>query len=135
MSQMETNFNDLGVDAIKGTEIMQLLDLGMDDLSVPQNFSKFKDILSFVKTFDNYRYVIQKITRGKNIDKLAHCYEYINLMKQRDDILTKYEDMSKHIDNLSKIGSEDEKKAVTQRFVDLKNTIDSLESEMYLFEK
>ena len=132
---MESNFNDLGVDAVRGTEIMSLLDLGIDDISIPTNFSKFKEILSFVKTFDNYRYVIQKITRGKNVDKLSHCFDYVNLMKQRDDMKIKYDDTAKHIDNLSKIGDENEKRAVTQRFIDMKKTINSLEEEMYLFEK
>ena len=56
-------------------------------------------------------------------------------MKQRDDMKIKYDDTAKHIDNLSKIGDENEKRAVTQRFIDMKKTINSLEEEMYLFEK
>jgi len=83
---MEEKFNDLGVDALTGTEIMGLADVTTTDLADPIRFQRFKDVLDYVKTIphEHRSYFIRKAVTGKNVDKLDHLWGYVELNKRKD---------------------------------------------------
>lgn len=78
-------FTDLGTNAIVATSLMNLLGLYPDDLADPQRFSRFQEVVKYLKQYpeDTQRFLITKATRGKLVDKLDHVFEYTNLLKQK----------------------------------------------------
>lgn len=84
---MEDKFNDMGVDAILGSEIMSKVGITTSDLVIPQNFEKVKDIMRFMKTVppQDRSYFLSKVTTGKVLDKLNHVWGYIELTKKKMD--------------------------------------------------
>lgn len=83
--EIQSAFNDLGVNAIVATNLMDLLGLYPDDFHDPVRFSRFQSVVNYLKQFpdDTQRFLITKSTRGKPIDKLDHVFEYTNLLKQK----------------------------------------------------
>lgn len=81
----ERKFEELGIDPINAVKIMSLLDISVSELGIPQRFERFKDILSFLKDFpeDTQRFFIMKATAGKQIDKVSHMFEYVNLLRNK----------------------------------------------------
>jgi hypothetical protein len=81
----ESAFNDLGVNAVTGTRLMEMLDVTMTDLIDPQRFSRLRSITEFLSQFpeDTQRFLVNKATRSKNLDKLTHMFEYSELLKER----------------------------------------------------
>ncbi len=86
----ETAFGDLGVNAITGSMLMEMLDLTMDDLSSPRRFSCLREVIAFLSKLpeDDQRFLVSKATRGKNVDKLSHMREYVLLLSKKSS----YED-------------------------------------------
>ena len=85
MISTESAFNELGIDAITGVEIMDWLGISAIDLGDPARFGRFHDIIDYFKQFpvDTQRYIIRKVTNGKNVDKLNHVWEYSELLKNK----------------------------------------------------
>lgn len=103
MSQIETNFNDLGINAIQGVELLGSLGLTTDDLEFPQVFSKLQSVVKYLSNFpeDTQRFLINKATRGKMVDKLGHMFEYTQILKEKE----RYErEMESAIQELSALG-------------------------------
>lgn len=84
MSTLERAFNDMGGSAIVATDIMTRLDVKDYDLNDPVRFKRFQDVLSYLKDKD-FRFLINKITTAKNVDKLDHVWGYVELSKQKED--------------------------------------------------
>ena len=83
--QISTAFQELGISAVLGTELLDTLGLSTDDIQIPQRFSKFQSVIHFLKQFpeDTQRFLINKATRGKTVDKLEHFYDYTNLLREK----------------------------------------------------
>lgn len=95
---MERNFSDLGIDPIKGAEIMQLLNVSPFDLQEPAKFQRVRDIVDFLKKYEDYSFLINKITLGKNVDKVDHVWGYIELNKQKQQKLTELQRVAQQVD-------------------------------------
>ena len=70
---MEDKFNDMGVDALMGTEVMAKVGITSSDLVIPQNLEKVKDIMQFMRTVPqgDRSYFLNKITAGKTLTKAS----------------------------------------------------------------
>lgn len=81
---MEDKFNDLGVDAIVGSDLMYRVGLTEQDLVLPGNFEKMKDIIAFLKELppEQRSHMMSKVLTGKNVDKLDHLWGYVELTKK-----------------------------------------------------
>ena len=74
-------------DPILGTEIMDALNISADDLSIPRNLTKFKEIYSF---FEKYPAPVNKIlslTTNKSGDKLDVVWSWIALNRRRESVV------------------------------------------------
>lgn len=131
-------FDDAGTDAITGSEIMGILGLSTDDFGLAQNYEKFKDIVQFMKGYSDYRYVLNKITRGKMVDKLDHAWNYVSIVKEKNHKKEKISELERKITELSTFGDENSTsvlKDLTMMHVDMKKDLALIESEMGLYEK
>lgn len=78
-------FSDSGIDPVQGTEIMRVLGMSINELSNADRFSKLNEILSYIKGKEGGRYLVDRVTNGKQgTDKLNTAWEYINLRKNYD---------------------------------------------------
>lgn len=84
---MEEKFNDMGIDALTGSEVMMRVGVSPSDLRSPQTFEKVKDIMQFMKTVPqgDRSYFLNKITAGKAVNKLDHVWGYVELSKKRSE--------------------------------------------------
>lgn len=82
---MEEKFNDLGVDAIVGSDLMYKVGISESDLIIPGNFEKLKDVISFMKELppDQRSFMMSKVLASKNVDKLSHMWAYVELSKKQ----------------------------------------------------
>lgn len=85
---MEDKFKDLGINAILGSDIMWKLGISEDELKIPGNFEKMKDVIEFLKEIptEEISRTLSRVTVGKNVDKLDHMWQYSMLSKQRMDL-------------------------------------------------
>lgn len=90
---MEEKFNDLGVDAIVGSDLMYKVGISESDLIIPGNFEKMKDIISYVKELppEERGVVFNKVLMGKNVDKLDHMFGYVSTAKKFNEAKKNYD--------------------------------------------
>jgi hypothetical protein len=83
---MEEKFNDMGVDAFTGSEIMNLAGVSFTDVKNPVVFEKLHDIVKYIKTIppEQRSYFMNKVIAGKSVNKLDHLFGYVKLNEQRD---------------------------------------------------
>ena len=82
-----STFNELGIDAISGTEIMNELGMPVDDLQDNYKFNRLREVMGYLNTIPEEARlgIIRKITVGKPIDdKLNHVWSYIKLRIQAE---------------------------------------------------
>lgn len=131
-------FDDAGVDAIKGSEIMGLLDLTPEDFGIPKRFSQFRDVVDFMKGFSDYRYVLNKITRGKQVDKLDHAWSYTALAKEKNNKLAQLSDLESKMSEINRFGDESTKEklnGISDMYLQMKKDLVYLDEEMSIYEK
>ena len=90
---MEEKFNDMGIDAITGTEVMALAGVSQYEAKNPIVFEKLKDVISYMKTVppDQRSFFMNRVVAGKNVDKLDHLWGYVELNKRRDSKMKELE--------------------------------------------
>lgn len=134
---IERKFNDLNIDAITGVRLLELLDLSADELALPQRFNQFKDVISYLKQFpeDTQRFIVNKSTRSKAVDKLSHIFEYINILKEKEYTEGLFENTKKEKSVLETSTDEFEKQEVEDRYKELETKINTLKDELFLYEK
>lgn len=95
----ESVFNDFGINAIEGTQIMDSLGVNMSDLHIPQRLSRLHDVISYLKQFpeDTRRFLVSKAVRNKNVNKLDHMLEYIHILKEKESYETQLKDIEKEL--------------------------------------
>lgn len=132
---ISTAFDDLGVNAIAGVSLMGHLGLNPQDLMFPQKFAKFQVVVDFLKQFpeDTQRFLINKATRGKFLDKLDHMFEYTNLLKNKESIEKDLNSLEKEV---SAIFDDEFKSAeVSTKITENKERLDKIKEEITLYER
>jgi len=96
---MEDKFNDMGVDAFTGSEIMRMAGVSTSDIQSPPIFQKLIDITSYIKTIppEHRSFFMNKVTAGKNVDKLDHLWGYVELNKRRDSKMKELDSLKTEI--------------------------------------
>lgn len=134
---IEGRFNDLGIDPVIAVKLMDLLNVSSDDFIDARRFERFKDVASYIGRFENYEYMIRKLTLTKNVDRLDHMWEWCQLSKQRQDIEKSIEDISFEGEELDKLSSSSEgveKLKQIQKVLSNKvSEINNLDQEMELY--
>lgn len=104
---IESKFNDLGVDALTGIQLMKSLNLSPSDFIDEARFLRFKDIIDFFKNIPDREYILNKITVGKNVDKLDHTWSYVQLLGQKDRLKNEVEKNLLKLDTMNLLGEDD----------------------------
>jgi len=96
---MDEKFNDLGVDAVIGGDLMYKVGITEEDLRYPANFEKMKDVIAFLKGMpkEERDFFADRILAGKNVDKLDYLWNYIELTKKSEQKKTEFENLKKLI--------------------------------------
>lgn len=76
------------IDPILGAELMDVLNLSGDELSIPRNLSKFKEICDYFKTYPNAANKVLSLTSGKAADKLDHIWSWVTLNRKKEAIIS-----------------------------------------------
>lgn len=137
MVNAETIFNDLGINALVASEMLGMFDLTVDDLNIPETFTKLQSVINYINKFpeDTQRFLINKATRGKNVDKLDHMFRYTLILKDKEINEKLLDNTSKEISAISNGG--DIKKVTelqTKKSV-IETNIKLLNEEMEIFQK
>ena len=141
---IEDDFKDLGVDAITGTELMELLSLTPDDFMSPQRFEKFKNVIKYIQNVPDKEYFLKKITmKGLGDDKLQKVWEYCELAKKKEEIEKMKSDLDAEKNVVLRFASEkntrpEDMEAYKEKMFELNNVSSKLrqvEEEMRLYEK
>ena len=96
---MEDKFNDMGIDAFTGSQIMNLSGVSSSDIKNPAIFQKLFDVVNYVKTvpLEHRSHFMNKVVAGKNIDKLDHLWGYVELNKRRDSKMKELDQLKEEI--------------------------------------
>lgn len=136
MINVETAFNELGVDAITGVELMDWLGVSSFDFSDSSRFSKFHTVIDYLKGFptDTRRFLVRRATNNKNVDKLQHMWEYTELLKNKRSI---EESLEKIRIESSALGSDSDpviRMAHAQKEIESKDALNKVSTEIRLYE-
>lgn len=84
---MEDKINEMGVDALLAAEVMSKTGVHPTHLKDGYTFNKLKDIMQYMSTVppQERSYFLNKVTTGKNVDKLDHVWGYVELNKKRSE--------------------------------------------------
>ena len=134
---VETAFSDLGVNAIIGTEMLDLLGLSSVDLQIPQRFSRLQSIISYFKDLpeDTRRFLITKATRGKMVNRLDHVFEYMNLLKNKAARQQELEENTSQLQKFKAIGDFENVSIAQVKETQIKESLGRVDEEIYLYEK
>lgn len=134
---MQQVFQDLGVDAITGSELMGLLQISTDDFHSPQRFSKFKEVIDYFKQFspDSQRFLVNKATQGKLVDRLDHIYEYTRLLESRSQLEQTLGAMEKERDVIDQSGDIVLQTNLAERQMELRQKLGRVSEEIGIYEK
>lgn len=127
-------FQDLGIDAIIGTQLLDMLELSTDELVIPQRFNRFKSVIDFLKQFpeDTQRFLINKTVRSKAVDRLNHFFEYSELLKQKGE----YEKMIDSINTERSVVNDKTKEIeLSGRLTEISSRLQNLKEEINIYEK
>jgi len=132
----ESAFNELGVDAVTATELMDWLGLSTLDIGDPKRFHLFNDVIGYFKQFpvDTQRYLIKRATRDKNVDKLQHVWEYSQLLQKRTSA---EQEMEKVRVEQSALGTDADptiRISQAQKELEIKGRINDITSEIRLYD-
>ncbi len=129
--------NDLGVDAITGVKVLNLLDISTDELQIPQRFSKLQDIIKFLSQYseDTQRFLINKATRGKQLDKQQHFHEYMQLLQKKAVVNDVLDHVLDEKDIIEATGDATKLQELANREVELRMQSDNLAEEINLYER
>lgn len=134
---LESSFDQLGVDILTATRLMEILDMSPEEFQSPSRFSKLQSVISYLKQFpeDTQRFLITRATRGKNVDRLNHIYEYTSLLREK-------EEREQHIASIDKERSAIELSAdpilqteVAHRALDARQALNHVKEEIAIYER
>lgn len=97
---MEDKFNDLGVDAIVGADIMYSLGIHEQEIKNPLAFEKLKDVISYIKDIppQDRSFFMSEVLANKSSGKLDHLFNYIQVHKKYELKKMELESVKKELD-------------------------------------
>ena len=133
----ERVFEDLGIDAITGVEIMDQLSIVPDELQSPRRFAQLKEVINYLKQFpqDTQRFLINKATRGKLVDKLQHLHEYTHLLTRKSFYEQELEKLSKERSAVEQAGDPILLKDIATRDMANREQLNFIQEEIGIYEK
>lgn len=124
---MESNFSDLNIGAIGGTELMGLLGLSSFHLNDPILFNRVSDVVNHLKNEPDAAFFINRITAGKSVDRLTHVWSYIKTLEKKSSIqnqLTEAERKLQSFSDKESVGTLSEiEKSLASDFINKKNNL------------
>lgn len=135
---IETKFNDLGVDAVLGFRLMSMLGLNASDFVDESRFLRFKDVITFFKNNPDTEYIINKITTGKSVDRLDHVWGYTELSNQKSNLRQELSNLIMRNDALSSINDDygnSSKNAIQSMITEKGVQIKKIDDQMSAYEK
>lgn len=128
-------FQDMGIDAITGVELMKSLGLSSDDFIDPARFERFKDVIDYFKNLPDRNYILNRLVVGKNVDKLDHIWGYTELSRQKEILKEKINSQVIKLDALNTLGDKDEStKFVESSLVEAKNELAKINEQISHYE-
>lgn len=134
---IERQFEDLGVDAITGIQLMNSLNINPDDFYDEARFLRFKDVIEYFKNIPDRDYILNKITIGKNVDKLDHVWGYTQLTKQKETVKNSISGEMTKLKTLEDLGDEmshDSIKFLQSNLIDKKVELQRLDQQIDKYE-
>jgi hypothetical protein len=137
MINTESKFNELGVDAVSGVNLMEWLGISPIDLSDTARFLKFKDVIDYFKQFppDTQRYLIKRAVNNKNVDKLNHVFEYSELLKNKRAVEEALEKLKVEGSALGPDSDRVLRMAHAQKEIGAKDALNAVMREIDIYEK
>lgn len=134
---IESAFQDLGANALDATRIMDSLGLSTSDLHIPQRFSRLQAVIQYLKQFseDTQRFIVNKSTRGKAVDKLNHVFEYTGLLKEKSIYDQELSKVQKELGTYSAIEDFAHLQDSKLKEAELTQKVASIQENIYLYEK
>ena len=134
---MEDKFNEAGVDAVLGRQLMQMMDLSPMDFVDNARFRRFQDVIKFFKEVPNPGHIIRHLTIGKHVDKLDHIWGYTELQGQRERMRGTIADMMHKIEAYDAVGdkySKDMRNKLNEEMHGVKAEMKNVESQIKQYE-
>lgn len=78
-------FNDAGVSATEGVQIMNMMDIEPAEFMEPRRFEMFKDIVAYMRNVDEKSFFINRVAHNKP-DKLKVVWEYARLSQKKEQL-------------------------------------------------
>lgn len=92
------NFQDLQVDPIKGTEVLNLIGIHPATVHDPAKEHRLREVVSFFQDAPDKGFLIPKLLKGKpGIDPIDHLWGYVNLRTSYAGKLEEVESLKKQI--------------------------------------
>lgn len=95
----ESIFQDLNVDPIRGTELLETIGTHPSDFR--HDHAKFQKVLEVVEYFAPYydsKSIINRVLRGTpSQDRVNKLYEYVTLRKEKTEALKRLEQVEKDL--------------------------------------
>lgn len=97
---MEDKFNDLGVDALLGSQVMQTLGAHQQDLQNAVTFEKIKGIIQYLKPMspETRQFFVSEVLVGKNVNRIDHLHNYIQVHKKYELRKMEMDELKKELD-------------------------------------
>lgn len=139
---IDYSIENSGTDVFMASEMMSLLGLNQYDLEDPVRYRRFQDVIEGFKNNEHYSYIIKKIVTNKNVDKLDHTWGYLQLNKQKEQIITDSKKLDSEISTLINFASEkgnnpvemNEYKALSEKRSNLMLKAEHIKAEIELYE-
>lgn len=131
---IERQFEDLGVDAITGVQLMRSLGLNGDDFLDGARFMQFKDVIDYFKDIPDRDYLFNKILVGKPVDRLQHIWGYSQLAQQKNKLKTQMEIENKKLGLLSTMGDENEMLKQREIIIKYQSDLLKVDEQIYKYE-
>jgi hypothetical protein len=135
---MESAFEQLDMDAMSASRLMEALGLTKIDLDIPERFSRLQQVWQYLKQYpeDTQNFLISKITTGKIVpDKLQKVFEYTQLLQKKQAVSEQYEAVKKEGAVIT--GEADPMLRIShaQREIEARDGLKGIENEIGLYEK
>lgn len=118
-----------------GVNLLEWLDISPEELSFAERFSKLQSVVGYLSSFneDTQRFLVNKATRGKQVDKLEHMFQYTLLLRRKSE----YEQVAEDIKREESVVAFDPIKMeeITLRKKELDSEIQKTLEELYFFER
>ncbi len=133
---MLDKLNDIGINPIVATKLMQKLGVAPEELAVVDIYTMFEDVARFFSKYENASYVISKVTSKYSDNMLQKVYEYVQLQKQRNELEQKVGKLADEMNLIKEIPEASEMyENLTKRKVQDLIELNNVKKELQLYEK